>query len=256
GIAPGLIRLVVQQAHQAGRVLHHRDVCIVVDSLEQFADVLDRIDVFHMAIAPLLERLRQRLTCPHMPRPRRRGKNQHAPLAAHRPGLDHAITARRPCADPKTAFAELPVQGFANPRSASGIPETRDSAIARPAAPTGSSGSCPAILPDAAAKPLPAIPPAPGSDRSDTWQPPRVAPVNALRLYPSILLKRHRLYGDNSALGKEPRRQERARARIRISRFSRRCPFFRCPSAQYEPLCHGSGYSRRPPKSSAAEASR
>src|SRR6266478_7696483 len=76
------------------------------------------------------------------------------------------------CAGPRRFSPGCLARLFANPRTVSGNPENRDSGAAHPAGPASSVESCLAVLRDAEAAPLPAIPRAPSWRRSDTWLPP------------------------------------------------------------------------------------
>src|SRR5260370_14182984 len=119
---------------------------------------------------------------------------------------------RMSCAVPRQFFPEFRVQLFAAPRTASGSPENRGSRAARPAAPAWSAESCPAVLRDAEAAPLPAIPRAQSWRRSDTWLPPTE------RLFYGIVLSCCRERGVTRKLGEEILRGSRRRRHKLIAR--------------------------------------
>ena len=50
GMSPGLVGAFVEDAHQIGSALHHRDVSLVVNALKKSADVFDGVDVFDGAV--------------------------------------------------------------------------------------------------------------------------------------------------------------------------------------------------------------
>src|SRR5713226_266776 len=106
------------------------------------------------------------------PRRRRVGLRSLRPQFHFRRIPAKANDIRTSCAVPRQFFPEFPVRLFAVPRTSSGSPENRGSRAARPAAPAWSAESCPAVLQDAEAAPLPAIPRAQSWRRSDTWLPP------------------------------------------------------------------------------------
>jgi len=77
---PRRIHAVVEQAHQVGGTPHHRNVRVVIEPLKKFADVVEDVYVFHLAIAPVAQSLFQSLCSPHMSRAGRRGEDHYAGL--------------------------------------------------------------------------------------------------------------------------------------------------------------------------------
>src|SRR5258708_3842021 len=101
------------------------------------------------------------------------GQQQYARLRFHFPGIpENASGIRMSCAGPRRFFPEFLARLLAIPRTVSGSSENHDSGAARPAGPASSAESCHAVLRDAEAARLPAIPRAQSWRRSDTWLPP------------------------------------------------------------------------------------
>src|SRR5713101_5924897 len=170
---PRLVRALVEQAHQLRRAPHHRYISFAVNALKKSAHVLESVNVFHGAIAPRQESFFKSLRGANVSRAGRCGQQQYARLRFHFLGIPaEASGITLSCAGPRQFFPEFPVRFFAVPRTASGSPENRDLEAARPAGPASSAESCHAVLRDAEAAPLPAIPRAPSWRRSDTWLPP------------------------------------------------------------------------------------
>src|SRR5229473_3355317 len=104
---------------------------------------------------------------------------------------------RQSSAGRRRSFPEFPGRFFAARRSGSGSPETHDLATVRLAGRAAFAESCRAVLRDAAAAPLPAIPRARSWRRSDTWLPP------AEKLFHDIVLTCGRERGATRQAGKE-----------------------------------------------------